>query len=64
MNPEKRTRQPATWQARETAACCKWNRGGSLLDLHTSERQVVDEEDYVKRETGRVEQWFEGTEEA
>ena len=40
--------------------CSKWNRGGSLLDLHTSERQVDDEatgsgEDYVKGETEWVE---------
>ena len=44
----------------EAAARCKWNRGGSLLDLHTSERQVDDEatgsgEDYVKGETEWVE---------
>ena len=40
------------------AHCSKWNRGGSLLDLHTSERQEGDEGDAAGGEGGGGLVWY------
>ena len=59
MSLEKRARHTAGDSRAEAAAhCSKWNRGGSLLDLHTSERQEGDEGDAAGSEGGGGLVWY------